>query len=218
MTLITLSMPWPYVAIIFPASLFVFHILSQSVCAGMEMFETRDKYCSVKTAGIAWVFAIAVTAMVMSTAPAVERAMSVMFSLFLFQMAVTDALTGLLPREMTVSCLIAGLTAALLSSGLTEHLLSVAATLGIFSCWRFLSLYLYDRECLGLGDVWLAGGIGAWLGGKEGLYALLIGVVLFVLWQISVRRVAVGGPMGPWLCAGAISVTIFELYQPLITW
>jgi hypothetical protein len=49
-------------------------------------------------------------------------------------------------------------------------------------------------------------------------YALLTGVMFFVLWQLTVRRIREGGPMGPWLCAGAMSVTLLKLYQPLITW
>ena len=64
----------------------------------------------------------------------------------------------------------------------------------------------------------LAGAIAAWLGGASGLYALLTGVMFFVLWQLTVRRIREGGPMGPWLCAGAMSVTLLKLYQPLITW
>ncbi|ATZ93021.1 prepilin peptidase [Dickeya fangzhongdai] len=222
MTLLTLSMPWPTLIIIFPLGLCLFNFMASLVRLRLMTSDDEGEWFAVffnpVPSGFTWLYAAVATGMILSPAPVTERLLSLLFSLFLFNMTLTDALTGLLPREMTVSCLIAGLTAALLHPGFTGHILSAVAALGIFGGWRYVTTKIHGRECLGLGDVWLAGAIAAWLGGHHWLYALLTGVVLFVLWQISVSRSSEGGPMGPWLCAGAMSVTLLKLYQPLITW
>lgn len=222
MTLLTLSMPWPTLIIIFPLCLGLFNIMASMVHLGMmESDDGREwgtVFFSPAPAGIIWLYATAATGMILSPAPVQERLLALFFSLFLFRMTLTDAMTGLLPRDMTVSCLFAGMSAALISPCFTAHLLSSAASLCIFGGWRYVTFKLQDRECLGLGDVWLAGAISAWLGGHEGLYALLTGVALFVLWQLSVRRISEGGPMGPWLSGGAILIVLINLYKPLMTW
>ncbi|HDZ2454016.1 TPA: prepilin peptidase [Klebsiella pneumoniae] len=218
MTLLTLSMPWPFLAIIFPVCLYAFHLMAQQDRVILVTSDEWDGRCTSLPPAIIWVYAAAAGIVLLAPVPAMTRLLSLFFCLFLFRMALTDALTGLLPREMTVSCLIAGLTAAFTMHGLVEHLLSATAALVIFGGWRYVTSKLHGRECLGLGDVWLAGAIGAWLSIHYMLYALLTGVVLFVLWQLSVRRTTEGGPMGPWLGAGAMLVTLLKLYHPLITW
>ena len=218
MTLLTLSMPWPTLGIIFPLSLGLFNFMASLVRINLVASGNWNGRSSPVPPAIVWLYAAAVSVMLLAPAPAMTRLLSFFISLFLFRMTLTDALTGLLPREMTVSCLTAGLAAALLQPGFTEHLLSAVIAMLIFGSWRYASTKIQGRECLGLGDVWLAGAIGAWLGGTGGLYALLAGVMFFVLWQLTVRRINEGGPMGPWLCTGAMSVTLLELYQPLITW
>jgi prepilin signal peptidase PulO-like enzyme (type II secretory pathway) len=217
-TLLTLSMPWPTLGILFPLSLGLFNVMAILVRINLVISGHRNGGSSPVRPAIVWLYAAAVSVMLLAPAPAMLRLLSFFLSLFLFRMTLTDALTGLLPREMTVSCLTAGLAAALLHPGFTEHLLSAVIAMLIFGGWRYGSTKIQGRECLGLGDVWLAGAIAAWLGGASGLYALLTGVMFFVLWQLTVRRIREGGPMGPWLCAGAMSVTLLKLYQPLITW
>ncbi|EXU75296.1 prepilin peptidase [Erwinia mallotivora] len=220
MTLMTLSMPWPFAVFIFPLCLSLFRYMARTVRLSMMTTEHRILFfCSPSGhAEIRWIYAGVVTVILLAPVPVTDRVLACVFCLFLFRLSLTDMVTGLLPREQTVRCLIAGLITALFSNDFTSHLLSSGAALLIFSGWRYLSGKLSGRECLGLGDVWLAGGIGAWLGGTAGLYALLTGVVLFVLWQISVNRLREGGPMGPWLSAGAIVMTLIRLYHPLITW
>lgn len=222
MTLLTLSMPWPMLIIIFPLGLCLFCFMASLVRLSYLTTDEGKEWLAISFnpsfAGITWLFATAATCIVLSPAPALERLMSLLFSLFLFRMTLIDALTGFLPRYLTVSCLIAGLTSALASPEFREHLLSATTALGLFGVWRHVTERIYARECLGLGDVWLAGAVAAWLGGCEGLYALLAGVIFFVLWQLLVRRVQQGGPMGPWICAGAMLVALIKLYQPLITW
>ena len=222
MTLLTLSMPWPTLIIIFPLCIGLFSSMASLVRLYMMTSDDGRQWVRVftrpATAGITWLFAAAAACMILSPAPALQRLLAVLFTLFLFRMTLCDAITGFLPRELTVSCLIAGLVAALAESGYWGHVLSCVTAISIFSAWRYATFRMHARECLGLGDVWLAGAVAAWLGGSEGLSALLAGVIFFVLWQLLVRRVSEGGPMGPWLCAGAILVALIRLYQPLITW
>lgn len=222
MTLLTLSMPWATVIIIFPLCLSLFSFMRSLVRLSLMILDDDQEWFAVffapASTGFIWLYATAATGMMLSPVPLLERLMSLLFCLFLFRLTLTDAFTGFLPRELTIRCLIAGLVSALIAPGFIGHFLTATTALVIFGVWRYVTFRIHARECLGLGDVWLAGAIAAWLGGREGLNALLIGVVLFVLLQISVRRITEGGPMGPWLCAGAISVTLFKLYQPLITW
>lgn len=222
MTLLTLSMPWPTLIIIFPLCICIFSAMASLVRLYLMSSNNGREWVKVFSTpappGITWLFAAAAACMIMSPAPALERLMAVLFGLFLFRMTLNDAMTGFLPREMTVSCLIAGLVSALAVPAFWGHLFSAATALAVFAVWRYATFRMHGRECLGLGDVWLAGAVAAWLGGPEGLSALLAGVIFFVLWQLLVRRVSEGGPMGPWLCTGAILVTLTRLYQPLITW
>ncbi|MCX8957036.1 prepilin peptidase [Erwinia psidii] len=220
MTFMTLSLPWTAVVILFPLCLGIFSFMMHTVRISLTTWDQRISFFSSPTAHaeIRWIYAAVVTVIILAPVPEMDRLLAFFFCLFLFRLSLTDMLTGLLPRELTVRCLIAGFAAALVSTDFTSHLLSAYAALLIFGCWRYLSTRQNGRECLGLGDVWLAGGIGAWLGGVAGLYALLTGVVLFVLWQISVARLREGGPMGPWLSAGAIVMTLIRLYHPLFTW
>ncbi|MFP1767862.1 prepilin peptidase [Lonsdalea quercina] len=229
MTLLTLSMPWPLFILLFPLCIGLFNFMARQVRLSLMALDDEQEWgrgagnsASVAMtrlfATITCLFAAAATGLLLSPAPALERLMALLFSLYLFRMTLIDAVTGFLPREMTISCLVAGLMAALMTPGFSGHLLSAVTALSIFGVWRYVTFKIYGCECLGLGDVLLAGAIAAWLGEVNGLYALLVGVVFFVLWQLLVHRFREGGPMGPWLCAGAIWGVLIKLYQPLITW
>lgn len=216
MTLLTLSMPWPFIVVIFPFSLLVFYIMAEQVRARLASFESWNQYCSATTVRSIWMYAASATAIVL--APTNNSYLTLLFSMFLFRMSLIDTLTGLLPREMTLSCLVAGLIAALTTPEVLSHPLSAAFAVLLFGGWRFVASKWTSSEAIGLGDVWLAGSICAWLGFSLGLNALLTGVVLFVLWQLSLRRISEGGPLGPWLCFGALITAIINLYQPRVTW
>lgn len=82
---------------------------AQQVRATLMTFASWDYI----TAVIIWLYATAATGMIMAPAPAVERLIPLLFSLFLFRITLTNALMGFLPREITVSCLLAGMIAAL---------------------------------------------------------------------------------------------------------
>lgn len=229
MTLLTLSMPWPVFILLFPLCIGIFDFIARrvrlSLITSADEKEWGRELFSSASVGITWIFsaitclfAAAATCLLLSPAPALERLVALLFSLYLFRMTLIDAITGFLPREMTTSCLIAGLVSALITPGFTGHFLAAVTALSVFSAWRYVTFKIYGCECLGLGDVLLAGAIAAWLGEANGLYALLAGVSFFVLWQLLNHRFREGGPMGPWLCAGAIWGVLIKLYQPLITW
>ncbi|UDJ86348.1 prepilin peptidase [Erwinia amylovora] len=216
MTLLTLSMPWPFLVVIFPLCLLAFFLLAAQIPTLLASLDAGHLYHRSTVVRAVWLYAAATTVILL--APGSDAVLAFFFCLFLFRMAITDSLTGLLPRKMTLGCLLAGLAAALTGSEFVAHLLAALAVLLLFGGWRFAAAKWSGREVIGLGDVWLAGGVCAWLGWQPGLNALLTGVVLFVLWQLSLRRTAEGGPLGPWLCVGALAATILKIYQPLITW
>ncbi|STQ14849.1 Uncharacterised protein [Enterobacter cloacae] len=67
----------------------------------------------------------------------------------------------------------------------------------IFGGWRYGSTKIQGARVSGAWRCVAGRAIAAWLGGASGLYALLTGVMFFVLWQLTVRRIREGGPMAP---------------------
>ncbi|MHA7594376.1 A24 family peptidase [Pantoea sp. XAF26B01_ASV70] len=225
MTLLTLSMPWQFAALIFPVCVMLFRLLAYRVRKSMQSYPLITDCADTATSGIVWLYACAATAVVLAPLP--ERLPALFFLLFLFRLTLTDALNGLLPRILTVSCLLAGLAVSLWHYDYSGFRPAIAELCTKFSYailmmltaegYRLLSLAVHGHENPASGDVWLSGAICAWLG-LRGFHAVVIGVVLFMLWQVQLRRISEGGPLGPWLAAGAVMVTLFQLYQPLVTW
>ncbi len=209
MTLLTLSMPWPTLIIIFPLCICIFSSMASLVRLYLMTSDDEREWIKVffipAPPGITWLFAAAAAFMIMSPAPALQRLLAVLFSLFLFKMTLSDAITGFLPREMTVSCLIAGLVSALTVPAFWEHFFSAVTALAVFAVWRYASFKMHGRECLGLGDVWLAGAVSAWLGGPEGLSALLAGVIFLCSGSCWFAASVKGDRWGPG-CAQARSL------------
>ncbi|WNK30370.1 potassium transporter TrkH [Pantoea agglomerans] len=225
MTLLTLSMPWQFAALIFPVCVMLFRLLAYRVRTSMQSYPLITDCADTATSGIVWLYACAATAVVLAPLP--ERLPALLSLLFLFRLTLTDALNGLLPRILTVSFLLAGLAASLWHydySGLgpavavlSKNLFYAIFMMLIAGGFRLFSLSVHGYENPASGDVWLSGAICAWLG-LRGFHAVVTGFVLFMLWQVQLRRTSEGGPLGPWLAAGAVMVTLFQLYQPLITW
>ncbi|MGX9256369.1 potassium transporter TrkH [Pantoea ananatis] len=227
MTLLTLSMPWQFAVGLFPLFLLLLCRMAARVRAGLELslypYVTANREAT--EAAVCWLFATAATLAMLS--PLSARLPAFFFILFLFRLTLTDALTGLLPRSLTVNCLTAGLMASLWQpltdasvsalSALLSHIVAATTMLVVTGGLRHLSLLKGGRENPAMGDVWMSGAVCAWLG-FSGFHAVGIGVLLFALWQLQSRRASEGGPLGPWLAAGAVMVTLFQLYQPLITW
>lgn len=138
---------------------------------------------------------------------------ALLFCVFVFRLTLTDQLTGYLPREMTVSFLVAGLLVAVAEGTLLRHAGAALALWSLMMAWRQAGHYLAGHETLGMGDVWLAGALGAWLGLLPALYVTASGTGGFFLWLMLSRRA--GGPVGPWLGYSALGAMLVLLYQPV---
>lgn len=139
---------------------------------------------------------------------------ALLFCVFVFRLTLIDQLTGYLPREMTLSFLVAGLLVAGAEGALLRH---AGAALTIWIClmiWRLAGYRLTGQETLGMGDVWLGGALGAWLGLLPALYVTAAGAGGFFIWLMLSRRA--GGPMGPWLGYSALGAMLILLYQPVM--
>ncbi|HFV9295159.1 prepilin peptidase [Serratia fonticola] len=145
---------------------------------------------------------------------------------FLLQLSVMDSEQGWLPREFTVRSGLAGVLVSLERaediSSVLWLMVSIGAPVLLFGGMRWLSMRRTGVESLGLGDVYLVGALGAWLGLSMTLDTLLLGVYGFTFSQLwpRVQRFPVdeGAPLGPWLCGGAVVVTLLERYAPVLLW
>lgn len=145
---------------------------------------------------------------------------SAAFCLFIFRLSLTDLISGFLPREWTVACLVAGLLYALGQGELPGHVFSALFFWLLFAGVRQTVLLTKGVETLGLGDAWLAAAVMAWLGWDSGLVALGAGMACFVAWHLlpDPERPVKGGPLGPWLGYSALLITLFSLWQPAVVW
>jgi leader peptidase (prepilin peptidase)/N-methyltransferase len=122
-------------------------------------------------AGIAWV---AWWRHGLAPAAAAELA----FVAVLLALALVDLATWLLPHALTWPLLGAGLAASALgvsaAPSLASSALGAAVGFGAFAAIAWIGKRVAKKEAMGLGDVWLLAGIGAW----QGLAALLPVVML----------------------------------------
>lgn len=92
---------------------------------------------------------------------------------------------------------------------------------GFFLTLALISPLIYGKPALGMGDVKLMAGVGAWLGTKLVLFTIavgsLIGAVIgtaLMLYQGRSLRTEI--PFGPFLCSGAVLGLIAG--EPIINW
>lgn len=167
-------------------------------------------------AGI-WLFSIAGMIILISPAPLCARIFNLLMTAFLLQMAVTDALSGYLPRTLSSRFLVAGILATFCTAGFDVALWRITE-IAILSLILFFLHLVVNRKHpqVGTGDLWLISGITAWMGLSPCFWSTLLGVSGFVLWHSTWRiRGAISGPLGPWLCLGSCTILIDKLYQPL---
>ncbi|MEL4886773.1 A24 family peptidase [Pectobacterium betavasculorum] len=143
-----------------------------------------------------------------------ERVSAVLFLGFMLQLSVLDATAGWLPIEYTSVTAASGLLVMWQRD--EQHLWAMAGIGTLFAIVRFYCNYRAKREALGLGDVWLAVALAAWCGWSGTVQALLIGVVGFVLWHACSSSARKEGPLGPWLCAGAMLALINRVFNPVV--
>jgi leader peptidase (prepilin peptidase)/N-methyltransferase len=107
----------------------------------------------------------------------------------LVALAFIDIDTWLLPNVITFPLIGAGILAGALgvapSGGLRASALGAATGVAAFWLVSWVGEKVFKKEALGLGDVWLLGGIGAWLGLRA-----LLPVVLLASVQGSVVGIA----------------------------
>lgn len=178
--------------------------------------------------GWAWLYGVLGMLLLLSSASLYTRLTELLMLGFFLQLSVIDSEQGWLPREFTVRCGLAGVlvslgnTGAISTSAVLWLTISIGAPVLLFGVVRWLSIRRTGVESLGLGDVYLVGDLGAWLGLPLALDALLLGVYGFTVSLLWLRRhrfpVMSGAPLGPWLCGGAVMVTLVERYAPLLPW
>jgi len=99
------------------------------------------------------------------------------FAAALLALSFIDLDTWLLPHAITWPLLGAGVllsAAGLTGTSLAGSLFGAGIGWGAFALLAFLGKKVFKKEALGFGDVWLLGGIGAWLGAKALLPVVLL--------------------------------------------
>lgn len=211
MTVISFSVPWQLGVPVLAGC----HLLLWLTASELRA-ELGGRRCPDTVA--VWVMSHACLMMVCWMAPSGiwSTSCAMLFCVFIFRLTLVDQLTGLLPREMTVSCLAGGLLYAAGSGALAGHGVAALLIWYVLFAWRRVGYFRNGREMLGLGDVWIGSAMGAWLGFQPALYAIVAGTSAFLVWLCLSHRE--GGPMGPWLGGSALLAMILSLYQPEFVW
>ncbi len=95
-------------------------------------------------------------------------------------------------------------------SGLLHSVVGVAAGAGLLWLVAIVGKWMFKKDAMGMGDVKLLGGIGAFLGLPGVIYTILVSSIVGTV--IGLTMIAVGGhkwrsrlPYGPYLAMGAVS-------------
>jgi leader peptidase (prepilin peptidase)/N-methyltransferase len=98
------------------------------------------------------------------------------FATVLVALAYIDLDTWLLPQELTLPLLALGVNSPLWNKGLgfSESMIGADLGFGFFALIALFGEKILKREIMGWGDVWLLGGIGAWLGWTSLLPVILL--------------------------------------------
>lgn len=213
MTIVSLSVPWQFGLPVLAGC----HLMLWFIATGLKpLLGTR--WCPDTIA--IWVMSHACLMMVcwMAQSGVWSICGAMLFCVFIFRLSLVDQLTGLLPRDMTVSCLASGLlyAAGIGAGALAGHSFAALLIWCVLFAWRRVGYFRNGREMLGLGDVWIGSAMGAWLGFQSALYAIAAGTSAFLVWLFLSHRE--GGPMGPWLGGSALAAMILSLYKPEFVW
>lgn len=219
---LTLLGPWPLWLPFFGLALCIFRLETRQVRHLMAEYGHQGAVSpdlpDVKRHVWGHAAALSVILMLSSVGKPFELMTSGLFVLFIFRMSLIDTLTGWLPREFTWPFLVAGLGVAAASHTLSVH--AAQSLILLVAGWlvRAISGHFSQRETLGIGDVWLAAGLGAWFGLPVSLFSLIGGLAGFTLWHASSRNAHVGGPLGPWLGYSALLTLALNISEPLLMW
>jgi leader peptidase (prepilin peptidase)/N-methyltransferase len=135
----------------------------------------------------------------------------------------TDLSHTMIPDAVTLPGIVLGVlcAAVILPIGVTDSLLGVVVGGGILWFLAWISPYVFGKEGMGGGDIKLMAMVGAFLGWKPVLLAIMIGSFLGSF--IGVGLMAAGIirrdhyiPFGPFLAVGSLLSLLF--HQPLLDW
>ncbi|MCW5787961.1 MAG: prepilin peptidase [Nitrospira sp.] len=135
----------------------------------------------------------------------------------------TDLSHTMIPDAVTVPAIVIGLlcAAVILPIGVVDSLLGVVLGGGLLWALAWASPYVFGKEGMGGGDIKLMAMVGAFIGWKPALLAIMIGsflgsVVGVGLMALGIMRRDQYIPFGPFLAAGSLLALLF--HQPLFDW
>lgn len=135
----------------------------------------------------------------------------------------TDLSHQVIPDVITLPGLVIGILSAavILPLGILNSLAGVVVGGGLLWVLAWLSPYLFGKEGMGGGDIKLMAMVGAFLGWKPVLLAIMVGsligsIVGLSLIALRVMRRDEYLPFGPFLAVGSL-VALF-LHQPVLDW
>lgn len=135
----------------------------------------------------------------------------------------TDLSHTMIPDAVTVPGIVIGLlcAAVILPIGIVDSLLGLLLGGGLLWALAWASPYVFGKEGMGGGDIKLMAMVGAFIGWKPVLLAIMIGS--FLGSAVGVGLIALGImrrdqyiPFGPFLAAGSLLALLF--HQPLLDW
>jgi len=137
----------------------------------------------------------------------------IVFISFLIPIFFIDLNDRIIPNSLSYSLLIVGLLFGLLTKSFLSTLLGMGIGAGLFLGIHLLGSFFLKEESLGVGDIKLAAGIGAFLGWKAALLCFFLSFVLggvisgiLLLAHLKGRRDRI--PFAPFLVTGAF-ISIF---------
>ena len=135
----------------------------------------------------------------------------------------TDLSHTMIPDAVTLPGIVVGLLCAtvILPIGWVDSLLGMALGGGLLWALAWASPYVFGKEGMGGGDIKLMAMVGAFIGWKPVLLAIMIGsflgsVVGVGLMALGIMRRDQYIPFGPFLAAGSLLALLF--HQPLFDW
>lgn len=135
----------------------------------------------------------------------------------------TDLSHTMIPDAVTLPGIVIGLlcAAVILPIGLVDSLFGMLLGGGLLWALAWVSPYVFGKEGMGGGDIKLMAMVGAFIGWKPVLLAIMIGS--FLGSAVGVGLIALGImrrdqyiPFGPFLAAGSLLALLF--HQPLLDW
>jgi len=134
-----------------------------------------------------------------------------------------DVSHQIIPNAITIPGIAVGLVASatVLPIGLLESLVGVMVGGGILWFLAWISPYVFGREGMGLGDVKLMAMVGAFLGWKPSLVAIMLGAIVGSIVGVSLMSLGIIErkdpiPFGPFLALGAVISLFF--HRELLVW